>query len=166
MANDFNKYFKHYLDLVEGMEPMVALQNTHREFLSLIDNIPEDKGDYRYEPEKWTVKEVLSHIIDVERVFAYRAMRFARNDDTALAGFDDKLYAQYSNSINRSLASMKGEFDILRQSTITLFTSFDEAMWPRGGTANNIEFTVRSLALLIAGHSRHHGIILRKRYKL
>ena len=164
MTTDFNKYFQHYRNRVAGLEPLDALHETHIELLALLDNIAETKGQYRYEPEKWTVKEVIGHIIDVERVFAYRAMRFARNDHTELPGFDENLYAQHSNAHNRTIATLRHEFDLLRQSSLALFNSLAEDMWLCRGTANNIDLTVTDLALLIAGHGRHHSIILQERY--
>jgi DinB superfamily len=164
MATNFKTYFKHYIDLVIASEPMAALGKTHLEFSDLLKNVDEEQGRYSYAQGKWTIKEVIAHIIDAERVFAYRAMSFARNDRTDLAGFDDHLYAQNSGANSRSMTELLQEFDILRQASVAMFNSFDEAMWTREGTANGITIDVKSLAYLIAGHCRHHGNILRERY--
>ncbi len=164
MSTDYNEYFKHYINLVASMQPMEALIETHEEFITLVNRIDEEKGIFRYEATKCTVKEVISHIIDAERVFAYRALSFARRDETNLAGFDDQLYAQNSCANSRLVMALTEEFDLIRQSSIALFKSFDEDMLKRQGTANSIEIDVKSLAYLIAGHCRHHGNILEDLY--
>jgi hypothetical protein len=163
-STNFQDYFNHYIKQVDSLEPITALNITLQEFLTLLENVDDVKGLYCYEDGKWSIKEVVAHIIDAERVFAYRAMSFARNDKNNLAGFDDHLYCQNSGANNRSMAELLGELDILRKASISLFTSFDDDMWARTGTANNITIDVKSLAYLIAGHCRHHGNILRERY--
>ena len=161
---NFQEYFNHYINQVDSLEPIIALEVTHKEFLTLLENIDDDKGQFCYEEGKWSIKEVIAHVIDAERVFAYRAMSFARNDQNNLAGFDDHLYTKNSGANNRSIDELIAEFDILRQASIALYNSFDEAMWTRTGTANGITIDVKSLAYLIAGHCRHHGNILMERY--
>ena len=164
MTTNFRDYFNHYIKQVDELEPIDALQETHEEFLALVSEIPEEKGTYAYEEGKWSIKEVLAHVIDSERVFGYRAMSFARNDSTNLAGFDDLQYTKNSGANNRTIAELMNEFDILRQSSMVLFRSFDKTMWSRLGTANNIEIDVKSIAYLVSGHCRHHGKILQERY--
>ena len=161
---NFQEYFNHYINQVDSLEPIIALEVTHQEFLTLCENIDDEKGLFCYEEGKWSIKEVIAHVIDAERVFAYRAMSFARNDQNNLAGFDDHLYAKNSRANNRSIDELIAEFNILRQASIALYSSFDEAMWARTGTANGITIDVKSLAYLIAGHCRHHGNILLERY--
>ena len=163
-STNFKDYFNHYIKQVDLLEPIVALEETIGEFLTLIDKVDEEQGLYCYEDGKWSIKEVISHIIDAERVFAYRAMSFARNDQNNLAGFDDHLYAQNSGANNRSMGELLEELEILRKASIALFESFDDEMWTRTGTANNITIDVKSLAYLIAGHCRHHGNVLQERY--
>jgi len=163
---NYSKYFDYYIELVNSSEPIEALDETQSEFKGLLATIAEDKGNYAYEDGKWSIKEVIAHVIDVERVFAYRAMSFARNDKTNLAGFNDKYYAKNSGANNRSIAELKAEFDILRKSSIALFNSFDENMWSNEGEANDITIAVKSIAYLIAGHCQHHGSILKQRYEV
>lgn len=161
---NFNEYFKHYIDLVNSSQPIKALESSGSDFLQLLNNVDDEKGLYQYEDDKWSIKEVVAHVIDAERVFAYRAMSFARNDKNNLAGFDDLLYAAYSGANNRTMASLLDEFRVLRQASVAMFTSFDDDMWARSGTANDIEIDVKSLAYLTAGHCTHHGNILKERY--
>lgn len=163
-STNFQKYFNRYIKQVDTLEPITALEVTLPEFLTLLEKVDDEKGLFSYEDGKWSIKEVIAHIIDAERVFAYRAMSFARNDKNNLAGFDDHLYAKNSGANNRSMAELLGEFEILRKASIALYASFDEDMWARTGTANNITIDVKSLAYLIAGHCRHHGNILQERY--
>lgn len=161
---NFQEYFNRYIKQVDSLEPIAALEETLPEFISLLEKIDDEKGLYRYEEGKWSIKEVISHVIDAERVFAYRAMSFARNDQNNLAGFDDHLYTQNSGANNRSMEELLGELSILRKASIAMFKSFDDDMWTRIGTANNITIDVKSIAYLIAGHCRHHGNILQERY--
>ena len=163
-TTNFQEYFNRYIKQVDSLAPIAALAETQQEFLTLLANVDEEKGLYKYEEGKWSVKEVIAHIIDAERVFAYRAMSFARNDKNNLAGFDDHLYAQHCGANNRSLDELLKEFDILRKASIALFSSFDDDMWARIGTANDITIDVKSIAYLIAGHCRHHGKLLQERY--
>jgi hypothetical protein len=163
-ATNFAAYFNHYIKQVDSLEPITALKDTLPEFLTLLAKVDDEKGLFRYEEGKWSIKEVVSHVIDAERVFAYRAMSFARNDKTELAGFDDHLYAQNSGADKRSMEELLAEFEILRKASIALYSSFDEEMLARIGTANGISIDVKSLAYLIAGHCRHHGNILQERY--
>lgn len=163
-TTNFQDYFNQYIKQVDSLEPIAALEETLPEFLTLLEKVEEEKGLYQYEDGKWSIKEVVSHVIDAERVFAYRAMSFARNDKTELAGFDDHLYAQNSGANKRPMAELLQEFSALRKASIVMFTSFDEGMWARIGTANGITIDVKSIAYLIAGHCRHHGKILQERY--
>ena len=163
-VTNYKEYFQQYITQVESLEPIAALNETQKELLAQLENIDEKKGLFKYEDGKWTIKQVVSHIIDAERVFAYRALSFARNDQNNLAGFDDHLYSDNSGANERSIEELCDEFDIVRRATIALYASFTKEMWTRTGTANNITIDVKSLAYLIAGHCRHHGNILRERY--
>jgi hypothetical protein len=163
-TTNFQEYFNHYINQVDSLEPIAALEVTLPEFLTLLEKVDDEKGLYCYEEGKWSIKEVIAHIIDAERVFAYRAMSFARNDKNDLAGFDDHLYTKNSGANNRSMKQLLAEFEIVRKASIALFASFEEDMWARIGTANGITIDVKSIAYLIAGHCRHHGNILQERY--
>jgi len=127
-------------------------------------SLPEEKLSYRYADGKWTVKEILMHLIDVERIFGYRALRFARNDKTPLAGFEQDDYTPHSGALSRDLVSIFEEFESVRNATITLFNGFDEETFIRSGLANEHNVSVRALAYQIAGHELHHVSIIKERY--
>jgi hypothetical protein len=130
----------------------------------LIRSIPEARGDHRYAEGKWSVKEVIGHVIDTERVFAYRALQFARGDATPLAGFEQDDYVRCGSFDKRSLSDLADEYEQVRRATISLFANLDQGAWTRRGTANKNEVSVRGLAFIVAGHERHHVEILRTRY--
>ena len=164
MSTDFNEYFAHYINLVNNTSAIEALHENHSEFMKLMVTITEVQGAYRYEDNKWSIKEVIAHVLDAERVFAYRAMRFARNDKTDLPGYDENEYTSFSNANQRSVNDLINEFDILRQSSILLYSSFDQTALARRGTANQMAIDVNSIFYLISGHCRHHMNILKERY--
>ncbi len=121
-------------------------------------------GDRVYAPGKWTVKDILQHIIDTERILAYRAMRFARNDKTVLPGFDEDHFALHTTASLRSFDDLLEEWELLRDSTVSLFRSFDDEMLLRKGTAFTSEISVLALGFVICGHPVHHALILKERY--
>jgi hypothetical protein len=121
-------------------------------------------GQFRYAPDKWTIKELLCHLIDSERIFAYRALRFSRNDKTPLSGFEEKDYAVQANAHSRSVASIANEIKRLRATTLDLYKSFSDEMLQRTGTANNSSLSVLNLGFIIPGHETHHLNVLRERY--
>lgn len=164
MSTDFNEYFAHYTGLVNELEVLVAIEKNHQDFLTLLASIDEEKAIYRYADDKWSIKELIAHIIDSERVFTYRALRFARNDKTDLAGYDENDFAAFSGADERPLADLVHEFDVTRQSSLALFKSFDPEMLAREGTANDIKIDVKSLGYLVAGHCQHHINIMHERY--
>ncbi|MBL7852342.1 MAG: DinB family protein [Cyclobacteriaceae bacterium] len=157
-------YYKPYVKLVEQPDVIQALRISGYRTLELIHSIPEGKADFRYAAGKWSVREVLCHMLDAERIFSYRALRFARNDRTPLSGFDENAYAPHLNAEARSLAQIGDEMQHLRTSTIDLFKSFSEEMLTRKGTANNNELSVVAIGIIIAGHETHHGKVIRERY--
>ena len=130
----------------------------------LILPLPEEKLLHRYAEGKWTIKEVLAHIIDDERIYGYRALRFARNDATELPGFEQDDYTRYSGANDREVKGILKELAAVRNSTIALFESFEQDALDRSGVANNHRVTVRALAYHIAGHELHHINILKERY--
>lgn len=156
-------YHKYVVEVPEGdiTDILESQLNSTVEFLS---NISEDKSLYKYESNKWSVREVLGHIIDSERVFAYRALRFSRGDQKPLQGFDENLYISNSNYDNISLQLLIEEFFHLRKSTISLFRSMKNEMWLNKGNASGYDVTVRGLAYIIAGHTEHHLRIIKERY--
>jgi uncharacterized damage-inducible protein DinB len=127
-------------------------------------SLPEEKLTYRYAKNKWTIKEILVHIIDDERIYAYRALCFARNDKTELPGFEQDDYALFSNANERSIENILNEYEAVRNATITLFESFDEAALLRKGIANKNGATVRALGYHLAGHELHHINIIKEKY--
>jgi hypothetical protein len=157
-------FYKGYVENVKDMDMLEALKQSSIVTLATIRAIAEDKGGFRYAPEKWTIKEVLAHMIDVERIMAYRALRFARNDKTDLPGFEENDYAPEANAHGRTIKQLADEMERLRATTIDLFTSFTPAMLKREGTANKNKLSVFNLGYIIPGHETHHRKILTERY--
>ena len=157
-------YYGKYIALVTENDAIAALQSQLADALPLLRGVPESKGDHRYAPGKWTIKEVLGHLIDAERVFAYRALRFARHDETPLPGFDENIYVPAGNFGARSLAELIEEFEVVRKASLLLFRPLDAAAWNRAGVASDNLMSVRALAFVIAGHGRHHVELLKTRY--
>lgn len=157
-------FYKNYVRNVEEEDLIPALINNGNLTIDLIKSIPEASGNYRYAEGKWSIKEVLSHMIDAERIFTYRALRFARNDKTELHGFEENDYAPESNAENRKLYKILDEYNNVRASTVDLFSSFSEEMLNRTGVANGNEMSVRAIGFVIAGHDAHHRRVLNERY--
>lgn len=155
---EYNEYYQRYIARVPD-DVMSALANQTDETVALLKGVD---GEFRYAPGKWTVSEMLGHLIDSERIFAYRALRIARGDQKPLAGFEQDGYVQ--NAPHCSLADLIEEFRVVRQSTILLFRHLDEAAWSRTGTASEYPVSVRALAFLIAGHELHHRAVLKEKY--
>ena len=130
----------------------------------MIGRIPEARGDYRYAPDKWSIKEIVGHLCDTERVFAYRALRIGRGDTTPLASFDDQAYVAEVRAGDRALAGLAAEWGDVRRATIALFRNLPAEAWQRRGTASDQPTSVRALAYVIAGHVRHHLQVLEERY--
>jgi hypothetical protein len=153
-----------YVSHVRDLELLEALQTSGVQTVALIRSIVESKGEYRYQPGKWSIKELICHLMDAERIFCYRALRFARNDKTELKAFDENAFAPEANAQGRTLAELAGEMERLRATTLDLFASFTPAMLHRTGTANGNEFSVLHLGYAIAGHETHHRFVLQHRY--
>jgi hypothetical protein len=156
----FDKYMQKaaYQDLIQG------LKESSEEFLNFIDKISDTQLDFRYQPDKWNIREIVQHIIDCERVFSYRALSFARKDKTPLPGFEENDYARESNSSARDITDLMVEFKTVRKATIELYKSFDESMIDAKGTANNNELTPRAIGFIMIGHVAHHQEIIQERY--
>lgn len=157
-------FYKGYVKLVEHPDILQALRISGYRMMELIHSIPEEKSDFRYAEGKWSIREVLCHLMDAERIFCYRALRFARNDETPLSGFDENAYALHLNAEGRTLPQLGDEMQHLRTSTVDLFNGFTQEMLVRKGTANKNELTVGALGMIIAGHETHHGKVIRERY--
>ena len=157
-------FYKKYVKQIDETDLLQALRISGHRMTELVHSIPEAKADFRYEDGKWSIRELLCHIIDAERIFAYRALRFSRNDKTPLAGFEENDYAPQANAAGRSLNKIADEMKHLRTSTVDLFESFTPEMLVRKGTASNNELSVIGLGFIIAGHETHHLHILKDRY--
>lgn len=162
--NTVPDFYKRYVEHVKHLDLFEALRHSSRETLSLVRSIPESKGEFRYAPGKWSIKEVLCHMLDTERILAYRALRFARNDSTPLEGFDENDYAPEANANERKIEKIADQMERLRQTTHDLFEDMTPTMLQRKGLANKVEFSVVSLAFIIPGHESHHRQVLRERY--
>ena len=163
-SSEHPAYYTHYISLVKGDNVLKQLENQVIDIQAIISEIPEEKENFAYAPGKWTIKEVLGHIIDTERIMAYRALRFARKDQTHLSGFDENEYVVNSNYNNRTLYDIAHEFAIVRESNLALFKHFDEETLSQQGTANNNEASVRAILFMIAGHANHHLNVIKTKY--
>jgi hypothetical protein len=163
-ASEYAPYFAKYVSLVPEGAIVETLAGQAQVTLALIAGLTGEQGDHRYAPGKWSLKEVLGHINDTERIMAYRALRIARGDRTPLPGFEQDGYIPNSPAAHMSLADLAEEFGAIRRATLTLFRALDDAAWQRRGTASENEVTVRALAYIIAGHELHHMKIVRERY--
>lgn len=164
--NEYAPYYKHYIQRIEKNEKSIV-ENLHLsqdEFTKILSTISSDKHEYAYETGKWTVKEVIQHIIDTERVFCYRALCFARNDKTALPGFDQDLFVANVNANARDWTDLLDEMVVVRQGTILLFKSFTEDELLRIGVGSGNNMSVRAIGFLCSGHQMHHLQILKERY--
>lgn len=164
VQSEYAPYYEKYVSLVTEDNVVEAMKNSLDETLKLLRGVDEEKANYCYAEGKWSIKEVIGHINDGERVFAYRALRFARNDKTALPGFDQDPYIENGNFNDAKLSELLDEFEIIRRSTIALFSRLTDEAWQRTGVANDAEISVRALASIILGHERHHIGIIRSRY--
>ncbi len=161
---DYALHYEKYVALVPSGDFLEILSNQKRDLVRLLAPLTEEQADFRYAPRKWSVKEVLGHISDTERIFAYRLLRIARGDQTPLAGFEQDGYIQNGNFSARKLADLLQEFSTVREATISLVRALDDAAWLRRGTASQKEVSVLALAFVIAGHERHHRVLLEERY--
>jgi hypothetical protein len=157
-------YFDRYISLVPGNDVLAAFDEQRRQMLLLLSGRPESDGDLRYAPGKWSLKEVLGHINDTERIMAYRALRISRGDGTPMEGFEQDDYVRNGPFARIALADLIEDYIAVRRATITLLRNLDESAWTRRGVANKNEITVRALAYTIAGHELHHRRIIEEKY--
>jgi hypothetical protein len=160
----FAAYHEAYISKVSGRDPLRLLESQVLDFKVLLSEVPDEKEDFRYADGKWSVKEVVGHMIDTERVMAYRAMCVARGEKQPLPGFEENDYVAVANFGRRSLYDLGHEFGFVREATISLFKSFSAEDLDRVGTANNKPVSPRALLYIIAGHHIHHEAVLRERY--
>lgn len=160
---EYAEYFDHYLALVPETELLGALHEECERTLTLLRPLSAAQGELRHPPYTWTVRQVVSHIADTERIFAYRALRIARGDATPLAGFEENAFAQVAERDGVSLPALLEDYEASRMATIAMLRAFPDAAWRRRGTANGHQTSARALAWVILGHERHHTRILRAR---
>ncbi|HUC53550.1 MAG TPA: DinB family protein [Candidatus Cybelea sp.] len=163
-ATEYADYYAKYIAKVPGSDILSVLESQRLQMLQLFSGRSERDGSFRYEPGKWSVKEVLGHITDTERIFGYRALRIARGDQTPLPGFEQDDFVKNGAFGERPLRSLTEEFGLVRSASVALFKSFPDAAWSRRGIASQKEVTVRALAFMVAGHQMHHRLILEERY--
>jgi hypothetical protein len=159
-------YFSRYIDLVPDGDILATLLSQIGVTLAELRKVTEENSLLRYEPGKWSVREVVGHMIDAERIFAYRALRFARNDQTPLASFEENDYVPAGNFDQRPWDDLLDEFYAVRRSNIAMFRGLTKEAWLRAGVASDNHMSVRALAYVIAGHERHHFGIIRDRYPI
>lgn len=161
---EYAKYYQPYIEAVEGEDLIKELNNSSKALISFFNALDPSKLDYRYDTDKWTPKEILMHLIDTERVFVYRALRFSRGDTTNLNGFDHNQYVIAANTDQRSLTDLLEEFKAVRGSTIHLFKNMAEADMLKVGMANNNITSCRALGFVTVGHQNHHIKVIKEKY--
>ena len=161
---EYAPYYDRYISLVPGNDILTTLESQRRQMLLLLSGRDEADGDFRYAPDKWSMKEVLGHVCDTERIFAYRALRISRGDRTPIEGFEQDDYVRNGPFAQRPLAELIEDYIAVRRSTLTLLRNLDEQAWMRRGIANNNEVSVRAIAYTTAGHELHHRRILEEKY--
>jgi len=162
--SEYLPYYERYISLVPEGDVLSTLSTQIGDTLTLLRGLPASVSTYRYAPDKWSVNEVVGHVIDTERVFAGRALVFARNDPAQMPSMEQDDYIRNSNFDAYPLLELADELEAVRQSTVFLFKHTDELAWARRGVANNSEVSVRALAYIIAGHELHHRGVLESRY--
>jgi uncharacterized damage-inducible protein DinB len=163
-SGEYSSYNARYIDKVQSGDLFAVMQATHRETQTLIGSLSDEQLQYRYAEGKWTIKDIVGHLIDAERIFAYRALRFARKDATELAGFEENDYVPTSNANDRSIHDLLAEFTVVRAATLSLLKSFTDEMLVRSGMVNGNAISVRALAYIIGGHEIHHLAVIKERY--
>lgn len=163
-TTEFPDFYAEYTKLVPEEDVLRVLAAQPAEMRTLFAGVPEHLGSFAYDSEKWTVKQVLGHIVDTERILAYRLLRIARGDRTPIEGFEQDDYIEFGRFNSRTIENIVSDFEAVRRANMSLLNSLSEEDFSRQGTANNNRFTARAIALIMAGHVRHHLQILSQRY--
>jgi hypothetical protein len=163
-STEYAPFYGGYVSQVPDGDLLGHLERQSRETAALLGGISEQQSQHRYAPGKWTIREVVGHMIDTERVFTYRALSFARGEGASLPSFDENAWAETSNAGTRALKDLIDELAVVRAATVALFRGFTDTEFGRAGVASNNHITVRAIAYIVAGHERHHIKILRERY--
>lgn len=164
VKGDYGEYYQRYIDLVKGDDIFRVLVEQNLESQNILNSFSEAKGNYSYAAGKWTVKEVIGHMMDVERIFAYRALCIARGETAPLPSMDQNVYVANGNFNKRQLFDLNYEYRLLRESNILLYGGFDKSVLQNRGTASGYEVTVLALMFMTAGHEKHHLNVLMERY--
>lgn len=165
IATEYPVYFETYLQQVSNEYTLIEeLEISLHRFIKFVQDIPMDKFDYRYAEGKWTIKDIIQHLIDAERIFTYRALRSARNDKTNLSGFDENDYVDEANANDRTVMQLLTEMSAVRHATLLLFKTFTDEQLKRIGTSNNNQVSVRALGYIIIGHQNHHQRVFEEIY--
>ena len=165
VPGEYAQYAQADIDLIEGSDAVIVLERISEQTLAFLHSLPEDRlAGLRYAPSKWTVKEVVGHVVDDERVFAYRAFCLARGETRPLAGFDEDVYAANGDAEQLSWGELLSDYQAVRAASLTLFRGLSPARWTRAGEVNGYQATPRGLAFHMAGHELHHMRLLQERY--
>jgi uncharacterized damage-inducible protein DinB len=162
--NEYAGYFATYINPVKEQNLIEELEICLHDFIRFVQSIPMDKFDYSYAEGKWTIKDIIQHLIDAERIFAYRALRISRNDKTPLPGFEENDYVNNTEANSRNIQDLLSELSVVRQSTLALFKSLSQEQLLRIGTASNNKISVRAIGYIILGHQKHHQKVFKERY--
>ena len=163
-TNEYNPYYKAYIDAASHVDIITSLKDSLEHAVSFYVGIPQEKHNYAYGNGKWTIKEVLHHVIDTERIFSYRALRIGRNDSTPIPGYEQDDYVINANIQDRSFEDLIEEYKAVRISTIMLFKGFNEQNLKQIGKASGLPISVRAIGYIISGHENHHNKVLKERY--
>lgn len=163
-SSQFAPFYAGYVAMVPDGDVISLLRSGGAELDTALRTIPESRGGFRYAEGKWSIREMLGHLIDAERIFTYRALRIARGDAKPLLGFEENDYVRTAESDSRTIADLADELRIVRESTVRMFASLPDAAWPRRGVANGAEITALAIAWITVGHAKHHLRMLRERY--
>jgi hypothetical protein len=163
-SSEYAPFYHKYVESVPEGDVVALLREGGRDLLDTVAAVPEDRAGFRYAEGKWSIREVIGHVIDAERIFTYRALRIARGDTTPLASFDENAYVKTAGSDARALSNLAREFGAVRESSVQLFESLPADAWGRSGVASDRDVSVRALAYIATGHAMHHLRILRERY--
>jgi len=164
LNDEYAPFYAPYLSTLDNVSLLDELEISVHEFIRFVREIPLGKHDYRYAEGKWTIKDIIQHLIDAERIFSYRALRIARKDRTPLPGFEENEYAENTDANGRTLQDILTELAVVRQSTISLFKSFTDEQLKNRGIASNNEISARAIGFIIIGHMKHHQRIYFERY--
>lgn len=162
--SEYAEFYANYVALVEEADAVAGLRNQIGDLQEVFSKISEEQGAFRYAEGKWTIKELLGHLIDGERVFSYRALRISRRDQTPLSGFEENIYVANADFGNRTIVGMLEELTLLRQSNVIFFDNLNDEAWIQTGTASDEKVSVRALAHIMIGHIHHHLNVLKTRY--